>query len=603
MTLTALATEYALRLIVLVALVGLGLALVRPALARTRLFVWTLVLLAAWLMPVVMTYMPDVKVPLLAALSTSEFVVTGTTPAGNQFGERDALASDATSPWTAERAAWISGVIYLFGVALLLLRMAWGWRLTNRLIRRAREIPDADLQDLLSRLGSSDGIRGMPRVLESALVRVPFACGVWRPRLVLPETWRTWDKPTLHAVLVHELAHVARRDVATMRAAALYRALTWINPASWWLRRRLEALAEAASDEAVLASGVDRAAYAQMLLAFMASGECSPSRAAWHLAMARPGAMDAERRISSVLEWRVGVNMTLTLTRKLAIAAVVAVAGVPVMVLTAGEKDAAIVVSAPAISAKALTVDEAPDQSAPRGRGEVSFGFAMAAESDPASVVSMTMTIEPGEFVRVSVQNRGARPIRRVTLQARITSDAAPTAKPRVFNSAPLPTWIASGGTVELNSGLLDTGSASRLATDGPVHVTFSVLHVEFADGDVWPAPRDPVVTPRTDDSAAQAPYEVNAPGVVLPRLMRQTHPKYTPEGLRARIAGVVELQVVVGADGRVRNARVTKSLDTEYGLDEQALLAAREWVFAPGTFNGKAVPTTVVLQMEFRVH
>ncbi len=53
--------------------------------------------------------------------------------------------------------------------------------------------------------------------------------------------------------------------------------------------------------------------------------------------------------------------MALTLTKKLAITAVVAVAGIPVMVLTAGQQDAAIVVSAPAILAKARTVDEAPD--------------------------------------------------------------------------------------------------------------------------------------------------------------------------------------------------------------------------------------------------
>ncbi|MEO6223929.1 MAG: energy transducer TonB, partial [Vicinamibacterales bacterium] len=292
-----------------------------------------------------------------------------------------------------------------------------------------------------------------------------------------------------------------------------------------------------------------------------------------------------------------------TLTKKFAIAAVVAVAGIPVMVLTAGQKDAAIVVSAPAISAKALTVDEARGQSDPRGRGEVSFGFAMAAESDPVSIVSMTMTIELGEFVKVRVRNIGTRPVRRVTLRARVTSTARPTNKPHVFNSAPLATWIAAGATVELSSGLLDTKTASSLATDGPVRAEFSVLHVEFADGAVWPALRDPVVTPRTDDSAAQVPYDFNAPGVETPTLMRATNPKYTPEGLRAKIEGVVELQVVVGADGRVQNARVTKSLDTEYGLDEQALLAAREWVFAPGKFNGKAVPTTVVLQMEFRVH
>lgn len=290
--------------------------------------------------------------------------------------------------------------------------------------------------------------------------------------------------------------------------------------------------------------------------------------------------------------------MGLTFRRKCAIAAGVVVAGLPVMVLTAGHKDSAVVVTAPVI-----TPASEQQQSGAPGRGEVSFDFAMPVAGAPASIVSMTMTVEPGEFVRVKVQNSGARPIRRVTLQARVASVEEPTAKPRVFNSAPLPTLIAPGDAVELNSGLLDTRSASRLATGGPVRATFSVLHVEFTDGEVWPPVRDPVVTPRTDDEAAQQPYEIDSPGVVAPRLVRQSHPKYTPEGLRAKIEGVVELRVVVGADGTVRDAQVTRSLDTAHGLDQQAIAAAREWVFSPATLNGKAVPMTVVLQMEFRVH
>jgi TonB family protein len=601
MTLTSFAAEYALRLIALVAVVGIGLALARPALARTRLFVWTLVLSAAWLMPLAVAFMPDVEIPLLAVFSTPEVVLTGAAAAADEVAAMAPPPSAASSSFTFERLAWLGGAAYLMGVALLLLRMAWGWHLTHRLISSAREIPDADLRGLVSQFGSELGIRVAPLVLESPLVHVPFACGVWRPRLVLPAVWRTWDEATLHAVLVHELAHIARRDVTTMRAAALYRALTWVNPASWWLRRRLESLAEAASDEAVLATGADRAAYAEILLGFMATGPRATGRAAWHLAMARPGAADAERRITNVLEWRGGGPMGLTSSKKCAIAAVVVVAGLPAMVLTAGQTDAPIVVSAPVITP--VSEQQQQQQSGAPGRGTVTFDFVMPVAGAPASIVSMTMSVEPGEFVRVKVQNSGARPIRRVTLQARVASVEAPTTKPRVFNSAPLATLIAPGDTVELNSGLLDTRSASRLATGGPVRATFSVLHVEFTDGEVWPPVRDPVVTPRAEDDPAQQPYEIGSPGVLVPKLLRQSHPKYTPEGLRAKIEGVVELRVVVGVDGTVKDAEVTRSLDTAHGLDQQAIAAAREWVFSPATLNGKAVPMTVVLQMEFRVH
>lgn len=66
--------------------------------------------------------------------------------------------------------------------------------------------------------------------------------------------------------------------------------------------------------------------------------------------------------------------------------------------------------------------------------------------------------------------------------------------------------------------------------------------------------------------------------------------PYYTPEALDARIDGEVTLQVRVGADGTIERARVTKSLDKTYGLDEQAIVAVAKWVFKPATVRGVAV-------------
>ena len=103
MTFTTFAAEYALRLIALVAVVGIGLAVVRPALARTRLYVWTLVLSVAWLMPLAVAFMPEVTIPLLAAFSAPEFVVTG---ADNPLDEVTTLGtslSTAPSSWTVEQ--------------------------------------------------------------------------------------------------------------------------------------------------------------------------------------------------------------------------------------------------------------------------------------------------------------------------------------------------------------------------------------------------------------------------------------------------------------------------------------------------------------------
>ena len=88
--------------------------------------------------------------------------------------------------------------------------------------------------------------------------------------------------------------------------------------------------------------------------------------------------------------------------------------------------------------------------------------------------------------------------------------------------------------------------------------------------------------------------------GVTLPVAVRQVKPSYTPAAMDAHIEGRVLLDVVVLDDGKVGEVKVTESLDTEYGLDTQAIEAARQWLFKPGTKDGKPVAVRVTLEMTF---
>ena len=85
-----------------------------------------------------------------------------------------------------------------------------------------------------------------------------------------------------------------------------------------------------------------------------------------------------------------------------------------------------------------------------------------------------------------------------------------------------------------------------------------------------------------------------------LPTVIREKKAEYTPEARRAKIEGNVVLEGVVMADGTLGAMRVVKSLDTTYGLDEQAIKAAKEWRFTPGTKDGKPVPVKVTIEMTF---
>lgn len=90
--------------------------------------------------------------------------------------------------------------------------------------------------------------------------------------------------------------------------------------------------------------------------------------------------------------------------------------------------------------------------------------------------------------------------------------------------------------------------------------------------------------------------------GVAPPRVLREVRPEYTSEAMRARIQGTVWLDVVVLPDGMVGDVTVSKSLDTVFGLDSQAVAAARQWLFAPGMRLGEPVAVLVSLELFFNL-
>jgi TonB family protein len=89
-------------------------------------------------------------------------------------------------------------------------------------------------------------------------------------------------------------------------------------------------------------------------------------------------------------------------------------------------------------------------------------------------------------------------------------------------------------------------------------------------------------------------------PGVTAPKWLSPAKPRYTEKALRAKIQGEVVMDCLVETDGTVGEVRVVKSLDTVYGLDDAAVEAARMYVFAPATRNGKPIPVVVTLSIHF---
>jgi len=88
--------------------------------------------------------------------------------------------------------------------------------------------------------------------------------------------------------------------------------------------------------------------------------------------------------------------------------------------------------------------------------------------------------------------------------------------------------------------------------------------------------------------------------GIVSPVPVFQPRPNYTSDAMRAKVQGVVLLECVVRPDGTVSDVQVLRSLDPNFGLDQQAIETAKRWRFKPGTRMGEPVPVLITIELTF---
>jgi TonB family protein len=101
-------------------------------------------------------------------------------------------------------------------------------------------------------------------------------------------------------------------------------------------------------------------------------------------------------------------------------------------------------------------------------------------------------------------------------------------------------------------------------------------------------------------DGSGDDVYDSGVGGVSEPRLIHEVKPNFTVDAMRAKIQGVVIMDVVVLADGRVdpTRIRITRSLDR--GLDREAASAVRQWRFRPSLRLGQPVASRVTVELAF---
>src|SRR5215469_3757524 len=149
------------------------------------------------------------------------------------------------------RALAIAWVMFTF---VLLTRLAAGY-IVLRSLKSSAKAASPDWQLRFSRLCASHGIRRQPQLLVSSHVSGPMSLGFFRPTIVIPRTLLdTLSHSELEQIVLHELAHLNRRDDWSNLAQKLIEAVLPIQPAVYWLGYQLSLAQEMACDDWVIAA-------------------------------------------------------------------------------------------------------------------------------------------------------------------------------------------------------------------------------------------------------------------------------------------------------------------------------------------------------------
>ena len=92
------------------------------------------------------------------------------------------------------------------------------------------------------------------------------------------------------------------------------------------------------------------------------------------------------------------------------------------------------------------------------------------------------------------------------------------------------------------------------------------------------------------------APVRVGG-NIKTPTKTKDVRPVYPPIAQSARVSGVVIIEATIGADGKVKDAKVLRSIPL---LDQAALDAVKQWQFTPTLLNGVPVPVIMTVTVNF---
>lgn len=233
--------------------------LLRQAAAALRHTVWTLAICGLLLLPVLEAVLPAWSLPAPSRAAISSPAPLGVVSVRPLSISQNPVRQSLNLPL-------LFGAVWMAGTLICLVRWTRALGDVARIRRRATPVTDGAVATLLRELSDSP-----VELLISDREISPMTAGILRPAILLPAGASNWPLERLRVVLLHELAHIGRRDCLTQALAEFACSLYWPQPLAWVARWRIRVEQEHASDDLVLRAGSTASDYAANLLALAGS--------------------------------------------------------------------------------------------------------------------------------------------------------------------------------------------------------------------------------------------------------------------------------------------------------------------------------------------
>ena len=157
-------------------------------------------------------------------------------------------------------------LIWLAGVVLSLIHICIGRTGLHSMIKRSTPVNGEPFNLQMHKLCDRMDIRQKVQVRKSSQCLTPFTCYLFKPVILLPSNTCRWSENRLRVVLLHELAHIKRRDHITRFIARFICTLLWFVPPVWNVYNRMQIEEEKACDALVIGTGVNSFDYARHII-------------------------------------------------------------------------------------------------------------------------------------------------------------------------------------------------------------------------------------------------------------------------------------------------------------------------------------------------